>query len=243
MSGAALLCVLATAGLVGLAGPRPARAAGLRRPPAAAGPPPARRDLLRRLRLGWAACAGAGAWAVVPGALAPVAALAVAAVVWTVASRAEPSGARRAREAARRDLAALVDLLAGALVAGAPPGMAVQVVAEALPGPAADRLAAVRLRLDLGVDPAQVWSDLADDPVLAPLGRTLARAHASGASVADGVSRLAEDLDRQARAEIEDRARAVGVRAALPLGVCLLPAFLLLGVVPMVAGLVGGLLR
>jgi hypothetical protein len=32
------------------------------------------------------------------------------------------------------------------------------------------------------------------------------------------------------------RARAVGVKAALPLGVCLLPAFVLVGVVPLVAG-------
>ncbi len=36
------------------------------------------------------------------------------------------------------------------------------------------------------------------------------------------------------RAEIEDLARTVGVRAALPLGVCLLPAFLLIGIVPVV---------
>ena len=45
----------------------------------------------------------------------------------------------------------------------------------------------------------------------------------------------------------ESRARAVGVKAAVPLGVCLLPAFVLVGVVPLVAGsvsvLVGPLTR
>jgi hypothetical protein len=35
----------------------------------------------------------------------------------------------------------------------------------------------------------------------------------------------------------------VGVRSALPLSICFLPAFLLLGVVPVVAGLVRTLLR
>ena len=50
------------------------------------------------------------------------------------------------------------------------------------------------------------------------------------------MARLAVDLRRGARARVEARARAVGVRAALPLGLCLLPAFVLLGVVPLVAG-------
>ena len=41
-------------------------------------------------------------------------------------------------------------------------------------------------------------------------------------------------LARDARAQVEDRARTVGVRAALPLGLCLLPAFLLIGIVPVI---------
>jgi hypothetical protein len=48
------------------------------------------------------------------------------------------------------------------------------------------------------------------------------------------VTRLSEDLGRLHRAEVEDLARSVGVRAAVPLGVCLLPAFLLVGIVPVV---------
>jgi pilus assembly protein TadC len=55
------------------------------------------------------------------------------------------------------------------------------------------------------------------------------------------VERLADELARSARAEVEDRARAVGVKAAVPLGLCLLPSFLLIGVVPLVAGLLRSL--
>jgi hypothetical protein len=59
--------------------------------------------------------------------------------------------------------------------------------------------------------------------------------------VAAVVERLADDLAETGRAEVEQRARTVGVRAAVPLGLCLLPAFLLLGIVPLVASLVSGL--
>ena len=111
-------------------------------------------------------------------------------------------------------------------------------MADALPGPAAERLAAVSARLRLGGDPSLVWRDLARDPELAALGRTMARAQATGAPVVAAVERLATDLARAARADTEDRARAVGVKAAVPLGLCLLPAFVLIGIVPLVAGLV-----
>ena len=114
-------------------------------------------------------------------------------------------------------------------------------VAAALPGPAAARLLPAASRLRLGADPEKTWRTLVDDPALAPLGRALARAQATGAPVATTVERLADDLTRNARAEVEDRARAVGVKAAVPLGICLLPAFLLLGVVPVVGGLLSNL--
>jgi pilus assembly protein TadC len=99
----------------------------------------------------------------------------------------------------------------------------------------------VAARLALGLDPAEVWSALADDPQLGRLGRTLARAHSSGAPVVAAVERLADDLARSARADTEERARAVGVKAALPLGLCLLPAFVLIGIVPLVVALLSAL--
>jgi pilus assembly protein TadC len=114
-------------------------------------------------------------------------------------------------------------------------------VCQALPGPATDRLAGVAARLSLGIDPTQVWSSLADEPPLVGLGRTLARAHATGAPVVAAVERLADELARSGRADSEERARAVGVQAAVPLGLCLLPAFVLIGIVPLVVALLTGL--
>jgi pilus assembly protein TadC len=70
----------------------------------------------------------------------------------------------------------------------------------------------------------------------------MVRALEVGASVADAMLLLADDLRDTARMETEGRARSVGVKAAAPLGVCLLPAFVLTGVVPLVAGSVMTLL-
>lgn len=156
-------------------------------------------------------------------------------------TRSAGATGRRAQEAALRELPHLIGLLAAGLKSGAAPPAALEAACRALPGPAADLMADLRPRLVWGADPAEVWSDLADDPVLGALGRTLTRAHETGASVAEGIESLAGNLAAEARAAVEDRARAVGVRAALPLGVCLLPAFLLLGIVPSVAGLVSQL--
>ncbi len=207
-------------------------------PLAATGPDP---GWLLRYRLLWTALVGAGASVVVGGATGLVGGLAVAVLAWVGIGRAEPPESRRRREAVRRDLPHVVALLGSALAAGAAPGRAIGLVCQALPGPAATRLEPLVARLDLGADPAQVWMDLAGDPELGGLGRTLARAHASGTPVVAEVQRLADDLATQSRGEVEDRARAVGVKAALPLGLCLLPAFVLIGIVPLVAGLLGEL--
>jgi pilus assembly protein TadC len=131
--------------------------------------------------------------------------------------------------------------LGAALRSGQAPVDALSVVVAALPGPATDRLGEVVPRLRLGLDPLAVWAELATDPALGPLGRALARAHRTGAPVVPAIERLADELGRAARAEVEDRARAVGVKAAIPLGLCLLPAFVLIGIVPVVAGLLTSL--
>ena len=210
-------------------------------PSSAAPQAPAREDWMRRWRPLWALLAGAAAATFLSGSLAGPGGLAAAVAVWVVIGRAEPPSVRRRREAARRDLPHLVGLLADALAAGQSPTEALALVTRALPGPASDRLAPAVPRLRLGVDPRTVWEGLATDPALAPLGRVLSRAEATGAPVVGAVARLAEALAEDVRGDVEDRARAVGVKAALPLGLCLLPAFVLLGIVPVVAGMLGTL--
>lgn len=229
---AAALAALAVA-LVVPGAPRLPAAVSLPR----TGPSTDRPAGLRRWRVPCALLAGAGAAVLLGGPAAPVAGIVVGAATWVAAGRIEPRAVRLRREEVRRDLPHVVTLLGAALRSGAAPGAAIDVVCRALPGAAADLLGPVAARLALGGDPLSVWATLTEDPALGPLGRTMARAHRSGAPVVEAVDRLSEELARRARTEVEDRARAVGVRAAVPLGVCLLPAFLLLGIVPLVAGL------
>lgn len=196
---------------------------------------------LRRFRWVWALLAGSTGPAFVDGGIGVALAAAASIGVWTLCTRAEPPGVRREREAVRRGLPHVTRLLAVVLASGQSVASALGVVAEALPGPASAPLARARSSLAVGVPAEVVWAELAVTPGLEPLGRALARASESGAHVVDAVSRLAESLAAEERAEVEDRARTVGIRAAVPLGLCLLPAFLLLGIVPVVAAALGSL--
>jgi Flp pilus assembly protein TadB len=194
------------------------------------------RALLLRLRPLLVPLAFLGAWVFLGGAVGVVAGLVAAAFAWKVLGRTESPAARRRREELERDLPVAVHLVGACLEAGSAITGALDAVAVALPGAVSEELLLVRHRLSLGVDPMVVWRELAGHPQLRPLGRAMARAHQSGASVRDTVSGLADELTARSRATTDALARSVEVRAAAPLGVCFLPAFLLLGVVPMVAG-------
>jgi len=134
-----------------------------------------------------------------------------------------------------RDLPVACDLLAVCLAAGTPLGAAVAAVATAVPGPLGDVLDHVGALYRLGAAPRQAWTGL--PPSMAPLARVLVRAGESGSSVVPALQRLAGDLRTGQRAAVEAAVRRAGVWVLAPLGVCFLPAFLCLGVVPMVLGI------
>lgn len=201
------------------------------------------RDLgwVLRWRALWALLAGAAVAAFVSGQVGLVAGGVGAVVAWVMIGRTEPSDVRRRRRLAERDLPGLVQLLAAALETGCGVAEALRLVCDACPGPASDALAAVPPRLELGLPTDLAWQPVLDDPQLAPLGRALVRAGRSGASVTHEVVRLGDELARRSRAVVEERARGVGVKAAVPLGLCLLPSFVLIGVVPLVVSLLATL--
>jgi pilus assembly protein TadC len=150
--------------------------------------------------------------------------------------RLETPEAARAREEIDRDLPLAADLLAACAAAGRSPGEALAVVQRAVGGALGARLGEISARLLLGADPAREWARCALDPQLAGLARAMQRSAESGAPLADGLTRLAEDHRRERRTRTQVKARNVGVKAAGPLAACFLPAFMLVGVVPTVAG-------
>ncbi len=243
-SEAATAAVLAALAVALLLRPRPAPDAapvverGVRSGAGSAGDDSA---LLRRSRPLMALGAAAGGWAVIGGPAGWAVGAVGAAVVWVVLGRVEPPSVVRRREQLVADLPTGVDLLAACLGAGAAPGPALETVSRALGGPVGEEFLAIHHRLAVGVDPHEVWRTVAGHAQLAPLGRALGRAGETGAAVGPAARRLGDELRAQARAEVEARARTVEVKAAAPLGLCLLPAFVVLGVVPMVASVFGAM--
>lgn len=136
--------------------------------------------------------------------------------------------------------AASYDLFAVCLRSGMPVGTAARVVSTSAPTELARALAHAADLLVLGADPLQAWatSDNADESAqaLATMARRSARA---GSSPARGLTELAHTQ----RAKAEDQAAAAAERAGVaisgPLGLCFLPAFVCLGIVPVVMGLAG----
>ena len=109
----------------------------------------------------------------------------------------DPQSVEQRRAAAeavalRAQLPLTADLLAGCLASWCAPDTAAEAVAGAIGEPMAGRLAEAAADLRMGCDAEESWARFGADQVLAPLGRCLVRASASGAPPAAGLARLAE---------------------------------------------------
>lgn len=176
-----------------------------------------------------------------PGAAALVLGVATA-TGWPARRRQASVRDRMSRVA--RELPRVAELMATCLEAGAAPSEALGVVAEHLDGAVAHGLRPVAAALRTGADPAAAWALLPGEQagVMHRLARTFVRTAATGAPLAQSLFAYAEDERAVLRGRAEADARRAGVRAVAPLGLCFLPAFLLLGVVPVVASVAGQVL-
>jgi pilus assembly protein TadC len=220
MSAAALVLCAAAAALAG----RPRRSAGKRRPR----PAPTR---LAAAALGIAiALVVGGAFGVATGVGAFVAAE-------RLLRKLEPARVRQRREGRAAELPLTLDLLSVCLQAGMPLVAALETVAAALPGPFSADLGTVAQLQRLGARPATAWAELSTDEDLAPVARAVSRSAESGGRLAAAFDRIAADRRSALAAAGLARARSAGVIAMAPLGLCFLPAFVCLGIVPIVLSL------
>ncbi|MFJ8939979.1 type II secretion system F family protein [Streptomyces sp. NPDC102365] len=141
-----------------------------------------------------------------------------------------------------RQLPLAADLLAACIAAGASPVLAARAVGEALEGPVGARLARGAAEMRLGGAPAEAWSALAALPGARGLARLLERAGESGVPAAVPVTRLASEARAERERAATARARRAGVLITAPVGLCFLPAFIAIGVLPVVLGLASGVL-
>ncbi|WP_373317068.1 type II secretion system F family protein [Streptomyces sulfonofaciens] len=140
-----------------------------------------------------------------------------------------------------RELPLAADLLAACVTAGADTVTAARVVGESLGGPVGERLAWGAAEIRLGGEPAEAWRRLAALPGAGRLAKLLERAGDSGAPAAAPVARLAAEARAEWGRTATARAHRAGVLITAPVGLCFLPAFIAVGVLPVVIGLASGL--
>ncbi len=148
---------------------------------------------------------------------------------------------RRAASSADADPALLLDLVAVALAAGAAVPAALATVGAAWPGPDGQALVRAARALELGAPWDVAWPQVGT--AVRETARALEPAWTAGASPVPLLRAAADRQRSRRRAAVRAAAGRLGVQLVVPLGVCYLPAFVLVGLVPVVVSLASGLLR
>jgi tight adherence protein C len=139
------------------------------------------------------------------------------------------------RRALDREVPQLLDLLASSSAAGLSAVAGFRQAVAALRGPLAEELRRCLRSVDLGGR----WrtelagaSERLDLPDLRRVVAILSRTETLGTSLSDATRELAADVRAARRAAVAERARTAPVKMLFPLVFLILPAFLLLTVVP-----------
>jgi tight adherence protein C len=176
--------------------------------------------------------------AVVAVPIVPQALPAVLAWRWAAPRLASARRARRQASAVTETLPDVIDLLRLANGAGLALPLALPLVARRSAGVLADAFSQVDRRVAAGQARADALlaglEPLGDDA--AALGHLLADHLRHGTPLGPALDRLAFEARTARRHRAEQAARRVPVRLLLPLVACILPAFGLLTVVPLLAG-------
>jgi len=190
-----------------------------------------------------AAAAGLCGFVVVGGFTGLVAGVLVFGAVERVLARLPDASAARERAEVGRDLPIALDLLACVLHAGQPPSSASAVVGAAIGGPVGAALNSVARACVLGASAQIAWEPIGRLAGASATAHSMARAAHSGTALAEELGRGADHLRAAREAAAEAKVRRVGVLVVLPLGLCFLPAFICVGVLPLVAGVAGTVLH
>jgi Flp pilus assembly protein TadB len=131
------------------------------------------------------------------------------------------------------------ELVAACLDAGATPAAALEAAGADVEAPLGPALTLAAEALSAG---ATTQEALPETGALAPLAAVFRRSAQTGSAISDQLLGIAAQLRADEQYEKLAKAQRVSVLSALPLGLCMLPAFLLLAVIPAVVGLGTGLL-
>lgn len=126
-----------------------------------------------------------------------------------------------------------LDLVAICLTSGLPIPVALTLTAEATE----DRSGLGRIARSMTIG----GQDLTEDDRLIPVLEVFEFSEHTGVGPAPLIESVAQELRDSSRRRRQEAAAALGVKLVVPLGVCILPAFLLLSVVPVVISLLSDL--
>ncbi|WP_458111877.1 type II secretion system F family protein [Arthrobacter sp. R1-13] len=148
-------------------------------------------------------------------------------------------GAVTSAEDGLADTAMMLDLIGAMLDAGAGVGRSLQLVADCSSAKHALSLRPVVSALAIGADWDTAWrSSAVQTRGMVELRDALGFAALTGAPSSAILYAQAARMRRERFRAAEKRAAALGVRLVIPLGLCSLPAFICLGVVPVLLAMI-----
>ena len=169
----------------------------------------------------------------------------VAAVVVLVAALIALEARRRARlseqtRLVERVLPEVIDLLVLVIGAGRSTSAALRDIGPRVPEPFRSELTGIARRMDAGEPFADSVRRLRDrlGPSVASVVYAITAAEIDGAPLQPALERAADEAHRRRRVRAEEAARRVPIMMLFPLVFCILPAFCLLTVVPILTGTV-----
>jgi pilus assembly protein TadC len=152
---------------------------------------------------------------------------------------APAAGLAGSRGGGLKDTAMMLELVAAMLGAGAGIGRALELVAASAAPQYRESLRPVVSALAIGADWETAWrSSAVRLPQILELRDALGFAAVTGAPSSMILYAQAARLRRERFRAAEKRAASLGVKLVVPLGLCSLPAFICLGVVPVLLALV-----
>ncbi|MCQ3810792.1 MAG: type II secretion system F family protein [Acidimicrobiia bacterium] len=175
--------------------------------------------------------------AVIALAVHPVVGIGMGLMMWIAPHRRRALQQRRLQAEVIDELPEAIDLLRLAISSGLNVHLAVAAVGERLLGPVGLGLAGAAQRTHTGLRLADALEPLPDtvgEPVR-PLVRVLVDGDRYGTELEPALEQLAADSRLLRRRRAEEHARRLPLRLLLPLVACILPAFILLTLAPVLA--------
>lgn len=150
-------------------------------------------------------------------------------------SRTWPWTQRRNRALLERQSPGALTVLIALLDSGIPISDSVRAAAESTAEPLGSALHEIAESLRMGASMRTAWQPLAHSDAWVPVLSAMERSARTGAALSSVLTHAAAEMRDERRSRATVAARKAGVRAILPLVLCCLPAFIALGIVPVVA--------